>query len=62
MTAIPGHPDPTTLLLICDGCGRAFDCADPPRRWRALWERASASGWRGLDRQVGPHSCARCGD
>ncbi|MEU6153422.1 hypothetical protein ABZ816_25810 [Actinosynnema sp. NPDC047251] len=62
MTAIPGEHDPATLLLICDSCGRAFDGDHPPRAWQALWARALGAGWRGRDRQIGPHSCRRCAD
>ncbi|GAA1351768.1 hypothetical protein [Saccharothrix algeriensis] len=60
MTAIPGGQHRSTLLLICDDCGRAFDGAEPVQGWRRLWERATAAGWRGFDRWLGPHRCAEC--
>lgn len=58
VTAIPGDPDASALVLICDGCGRTF--RHDERVWDLLWTFARGAGWRGRDRAVGPHFCARC--
>ncbi|QFZ19723.1 hypothetical protein [Saccharothrix syringae] len=59
MTAIPHQHDPAALLLICDSCGSAYE-GDTCLPWITLWAVAIGAGWRGRDRAIGPHRCARC--
>ncbi|QFZ19873.1 hypothetical protein [Saccharothrix syringae] len=59
MTAIPAAPGASSLTLICDHCGRAYP--DTGTEWLVLWRAATAAGWDGRDRAVGPHRCDACG-
>ncbi len=58
VTAIPGDRDASTLVLICDHCGRTYP--DPSPEWAGLWQAATADGWGGRGRPVGPHRCQVC--
>jgi hypothetical protein len=51
----------TDLLLICDQCGASARAGHTPvRDFAVVWLAATAVGWRGLDRPLGPHFCPSC--
>jgi hypothetical protein len=51
----------TTLILVCDRCGHAVNGADLEiADFRLFWGLVASTGWRGLDRPLGPHFCPGC--